>query len=75
LQEDRRIFLGKGTGFSRGNTGGLTHFFNMNHLKAFDSVDIFKPITEKITANAQEIASGTGIEYIEVPERLARSTG
>jgi DNA-binding HxlR family transcriptional regulator len=68
---DRVIINGVagGDGFSWGYAGGMTCFFNKNHLRMFDFATVFKPVTEKIIANAQEIAekNGVEIEYIRSP--------
>ncbi|MDR0603998.1 MAG: hypothetical protein LBG80_06830, partial [Bacteroidales bacterium] len=59
---DRVIINGVagGDGFTRGYSEGMTCFFNKNHLKMFDFATVFKPVTEKILANAQEIAAKNG---------------
>ncbi|MDR2053978.1 MAG: hypothetical protein LBP80_11250 [Treponema sp.] len=68
---DRVIINGVagGAGFTWGYAGGMTCFFNMNHLRIFDFATVFKPVTGKIIANAQELAAGNGleIEYIRRP--------
>jgi hypothetical protein len=67
---DRVIINGvaDGTGFSWGYSGGMTCFFNKNHLRMFEFTTVFKPVTENIIANAQELAARNGleIEYIRM---------
>jgi hypothetical protein len=53
-------------GCSFGYAGGMACFFNINHFKMFDFAGKFKPVTEAIIGNAEEIAKKNGIqiEYI-----------
>jgi hypothetical protein len=46
----------------------MTCFFNMNRLRMFDCAAVFNALTEKIIANAQEIARKNGLEteYVRV---------
>jgi hypothetical protein len=55
----------------------MTCFFNKNHLRMFDFAALFKPVTEKITVNAQEIAQRNGLELnISASRgRLGRKSG
>ena len=73
---DRVIINGVagGDGFTWGYSGGMTCFFNKNHLRMFDFATVFKPVTEKILANAQEIAAQNGleIEYIRSPRAFRK---
>jgi hypothetical protein len=73
---DRIIINGVagGTGFSWGYTGGMTCFFNMNHLLVFDFATVFKPVTEGIINHAKEMAGkgGIGIEYIREPKAFRK---
>jgi hypothetical protein len=75
-QYDRVIINGTagGAGCTWGYAGGMTCFFNMNHLRVFDFATVFKPVSEKIIANAQELAARNGleIEYIRKPRAFRK---
>lgn len=56
----------RGTAGNMGYADGMTAFFYSHHYKIFDFAKIFAPITERIKANLEQMASESGIaiEYI-----------